>query len=209
MTIKDLFNGLNRNIDWYHFAHYLSQSATKLIQLKNPDRKFEFDDYNIDIIKNLYYYTIGSDKSKLDPNKGIFLGGKIGCGKTVLMKAYIDLLNTATGYYIETFSAPTLFEYYQKYGLVSLKLRPIMIDEVGREQLEIYVNGARIRPIEDLVALRYEYGALTFFTSNFKIETLSRGYDDKGKKIGYGEYIGDRIKDTCNIIVMPGKSRRE
>ncbi|MGF2565373.1 hypothetical protein ACQUWZ_26070, partial [Ralstonia pseudosolanacearum] len=96
----------------------------------------------------------------------------------------------------------------QQDGIRSMRKCPLFIDELGREQLEIYVDGVRIRPIEDLIAMRYEYGACTFFTSNFKIETLSQGYDDKGKKIGYGEYIGERFREMCNIVVYPGRSRR-
>lgn len=208
MTIKDMFYDRSRRISWHNFAKVITDNATKFIQIKQPNKTFIFDDYNIDIIKNMYLYMIGHDKCQWNLDKGLFLGGKIGSGKTTLMKAFCDTLGIATGYYIEVLQAPLLFEYFNKNGINSLKKRPLMIDEVGREQLEIYLNGARVRPIEDLVALRYEYGALTFYTSNFKISTLSKGYDEKGKKIGYGEYIGDRLQETCNIVVLPGESRR-
>lgn len=209
MTIRDMFNGLNRDISWHGFLNELCKYANQHIQRQKPDKQFMLDDYNIDVIRNMYLYTIGHDKCQWNLNKGIFMGGKIGAGKTTLMKAYTKVLGLATGYNIETFQAPTLYIHLNKYGMESLKKRPIFIDELGREQLEIYLDGARVRPIEDLVAMRYEYGALTFFTSNFKLSTLGKGFDEKGKKIGYGEYCAERIADMCNIIVLPGVSRRD
>ena len=59
------------------------------------------------------------------------------------------------------------------------------------------------------MALRYNNGARTFFTSNFKLATLSLGRDKNGELIGYGQYIGDRIQEMTNIVEMTGESRRE
>jgi DNA replication protein DnaC len=94
-------------------------------------------------------------------------------------------------------------------GIDMLAKRPLFIDELGREQLEIAAFGNKIRPIADLMALRYNNGARTFFTSNFKLSTLSRGRNEKGELIGYGQYIGERIQEMTNIVEMPGESRRE
>lgn len=209
MTIRHLFNELNREVAWHPFLYELIRLANEHVQTQNPNKKFVIDQYNERLIKNLYLYTIGNNNCEWDLNKGIFLGGRIGCGKTTLMSAYCKLLGKMTGYLIQQLQAPTLYIQLQKYGMESFKKRPLFIDELGREQLEIYLDGARVRPIEDLVALRYEYGSLTFYTTNFKLSTLSKGYDEKGKKIGYGEYIGQRIADTSNIVVYPGDSRRD
>ena len=56
--------------------------------------------------------------------------------------------------------------------------------------------------------MRYNRGARTFFTSNFKLGTLSRWRDEKGTLIGYGSDIGDRIGEMTTIVEMPGESRR-
>lgn len=92
---------------------------------------------------------------------------------------------------------------------MSLSRRPLFIDELGREQLEINDFGNRIRPVNDLMEARYEYGARTFFTSNFSLDTLSKGRNEKGEMVGYGKYVGERIQEMVNIITMPGGSRRE
>ena len=52
-------------------------------------------------------------------------------------------------------------------------------------------------------------GPSSRLTSNFKLNTLSKGYNDKGELIGYGQYIGERIQEMTNIVEMPGDSRRE
>lgn len=195
-------------LDINTYKEWLFFYANQFMRLQGNYHAFVVDDNNASIIKNLYYWMIRSSQGEYDFNKGIMLCGKIGCGKTLLMRAFLEVLMAASGYFIQTFQATLLHVHYQRFGIDSLKSCPIFIDELGREQLEIYVNGVRIRPIEDLIAMRYEYNPVTFYTSNFKIETLSQGYDDNGKKIGYGAYIGDRIKEKTNIIIMPGGSRR-
>ena len=105
--------------------------------------------------------------------------------------------------------ATLIYERILDDGINSLAKRPLFIDEVGREQLEMNAFGNKMRPLADLMALRYNYGALTFFTSNFKLSTLSKGHNEKGELVGYGKYIGDRIQEMTNIVEMPGESRRE
>lgn len=190
------------------YYQYLTYYANFFMKQQGNYNPYVVDDNNKDIIKNLFYWINRSPQGEYDFNKGIMLCGKIGCGKTLLMRAFLEVLMAASGYFIQSFQASLLHVHYQRFGIDSLKSCPIFIDELGREQLEIYVNGVRIRPIEDLIAMRYEYNPVTFYTSNFKIETLSQGYDENGKKIGYGAYIGDRIKEKTNIIIMPGGSRR-
>ena len=80
--------------------------------------------------------------------------------------------------------------------------QPLMIVECKRP--EVTLDQAVVDQ-----ALRYNNGARTFFTSNFKLSTLSRGRNEKGELIGYGQYIGERIQEMTNIVEMPGESRRE
>lgn len=196
------------NLCYETFVSYLRYYAQEYMKHINCFHPYVIDEHNKGIIDNLFHWTRRSSQGEYNPDKGIYLCGKIGCGKTILMKGFLETLMAASGYYIPFYQASLLHIEYKKKGIDSLKKNPIFIDELGREQLELYIDGVRIRPIEDLVAMRYEFGAMTFFTSNFKIETLSQGYDDNGKKIGYGAYIGDRIKEMCNIVVMTGNSRR-
>ena len=208
VTSSNRPNRSGQKVQYDVYISWLKHYGDAYIKRQGGLAYFEIDQYNKEIIDNLFYWLNDSKEGKYDPNKGIYMCGKIGCGKTILMKAFLSVLMAKSGYYINFFQAPQLYTTFQRFGMDSLKLCPIFIDELGREQLEIYVNGARVRPIEDLVALRYEFGSMSFYTSNFKLETLSKGYDENGRKIGYGEYIGDRLREMNNIIIMPGDSRR-
>lgn len=195
-------------IDKNRFAFLLKLMAKGIMARRGEDRDFVIDDNNKAIIRKMYGYFHGDARCGWDPKKGIFLGGKIGCGKTVLLEAFCKILEMQTGYVIELIPAPQLYQYIRRYGMDGLKSRPLLIDELGREQLEMNDFGTIIRPVEDLMSLRYETGAKTFITSNFRIETLTQGYDQAGHKVGYGQYIGDRFRSMLNIDVLPGESRR-
>lgn len=191
------------------FWQMLQASAQSIMARRGVHRAYEVDDSNRGVILQMYLYTIGSPECKWNIHKGIYLGGKVGCGKTLLLQALCDILNFVSGYVVELIPAKLLYKRIQEDGIMSLSKRPLFIDELGREQLEINDFGNRIRPINDLMEARYETGARTFFTSNFSLENLSKGRDKDGELIGYGKYIGERIQETTNIITLPGDSRRE
>lgn len=107
------------------------------------------------------------------------------------------------------FTAPDLCRLIADKGYEPYASRPLLIDEVGREPLEMNAFGNIIHPIKELMAIRYNKGARTFFTSNFKIGSLSKWRDEKGTLVGYGQDIGDRIREMMIIVELPGESRRD
>ena len=192
-----------------NFWSLLNATAQAIMAKRGVYHPFVVDDYNREIVLQMWLYATGSKECKWNIHKGIYIGGKVGCGKTLLMQAFCQILNFISGRVIEMIPATLLFQRILDDGINSLAQRPLFIDELGREQLEMNAFGNKMRPIEDLMALRYNNGARTFFTSNFKIATLSKGHNEKGEKIGYGQYIGDRIQEMTNIVELPGESRRE
>lgn len=192
-----------------NFWSLLNATSQAIMAKRGVYHPFVVDDNNREIILQMWLYATGSKECKWNIHKGIYIGGKVGCGKTLLMQAFCQILNFISGRVIEMIPATLLFQRILDDGINSLANRPLFIDELGREQLEMYAFGNKMRPIEDLMALRYNNGARTFFTSNFKIATLSKGHNEKGDKIGYGQYIGDRIQEMTNIVELPGESRRE
>ena len=128
-----------------------------------------------------YLYAAGSDDCKWDINKGIYMGGKVGCGKTILMHSFCEILHFISGKTVEMIAAPDLCRLIAEKGFEPFATRPI----------------------------RYNKGARTFFTSNFRVGSLSKWRDESGTLIGYGQDIGDRIREMMNIVELPGESRRE
>lgn len=192
-----------------NFWKLLNATAQAIMAQRGVYHAFVVDDNNREIIRQMWLYVAGSKDCKWNIHKGIYIGGKVGCGKTLLMQSFCEILHLISRRTVEMIPATLLYERIIHDGIDMLAKRPLFIDELGREQLEIAAFGNKIRPIADLMALRYNNGARTFFTSNFKLSTLSRGRNEKGELIGYGLYIGERIQEMTNIVEMPGESRRE
>lgn len=192
-----------------NFWRLLSATAQAIMAQRGVYHSFVIDDNNREIVRQMWLYIIGSNECSWNIHKGIYIGGKVGCGKTLLMQSFCEILHFISGRTVEMIPATQLFQRIIDDGINSLAHRPLFIDELGREQLEMNAFGNKMRPIADLMALRYNNGARTFFTSNFKLATLSLGRDKNGELIGYGQYIGDRIQEMTNIVEMTGESRRE
>lgn len=191
------------------FWQMMQAAATAAMARRGVHRPYLVDDNNRDIILQMWHYVTGSPECRWNVHKGIYLQGAVGCGKTTLMLALTEVLQVVTGLAIRTVNAKQLYKQIQQEGIRSLANKPLLIDELGREALEVNDFGNKMRPFAELMELRYESGARTFFTSNFRLETLSRGFNEQGEAIGYGKYIGERIQETTNIVTMPGSSRRE
>lgn len=191
------------------FWKLLSANAQALMAERGIFRTFDVDDANCDTILQMWLYASGSVDCRWNLNKGIYMGGKVGCGKTILMYAFCEVLHFISGNTVEMIPAPDLCRSIAEKGYEPFATRPLFIDEVGREPMEMKAFGNVIHPIKELMAIRYNRGARTFFTSNFKITSLSRWRDDKGELVGYGQDIGDRIREMMNIVELPGDSRRE
>ena len=206
----------NELYDWHcaslskdNFLKLLYANAQAIMAQRGVFHRFVIDDNNRDIIKQMWLYVIGSKECRWNIHKGIYIGGKVGCGKTLLMQSFCEILHLISGRTVMMIPATQLYQVIIENGINSLAQRPLFIDELGREQLEVSAFGNKMRPISELMALRYNTGARTFFTSNFKLSTLSKGRNEKGELVGYGQYIGERIQEMTNIVEMPGDSRRE
>ena len=219
-TCKQKQQELDRELWAFHYSHIsdiefwtlLKAKAEAIMMQRGIKSTFIVDQYNKDIIRQLYYYLTGDvGNCKWNVHKGIYLMGKVGCGKSLLMYSYLSVQDYLTRKITETIHAKQLIELLQSEGgITGLRERPLFIDELGRENLEMKDYGNVVKPVIDLFAIRYEYGGRTYATSNFTLDTLEAARDVKGKVTAqrYGNFIRTRMDEMFNVVELPGENRR-
>ena len=177
------------------FTVYASIEIKKL----GKDPVFLITKENKKIIDMLFAYLTGA-KSEINNNKGILIVGGFGVGKTLIMKAFVNLINSYGVKIISIFHSKELTIELPSQGLRKFNTKPLFIDDIGKESKEVVVFGTRIKPYVDMISLRYELPTWNFGTSNYNLKTLQELY---------GETITDRMKDLYNIIELKGESFRK
>lgn len=169
------------------------------------DRKnftpFIIDDSNRAVI-NLMYAYIQRQECELNPFIGIILNGKYGCGKSVLIETLCMVLNDLTWSEknkIESVHAVELAEQIKKVGVIPYARKPLLIQDLGKEKKELNSFGTIVNPISELLAIRAEYGAMTFGSTNMRRESFGEAYK---------EFISKRITEHVNLVFLPGEDRR-
>ena len=186
-------------ISFEEFCQVLTTNANNILLKRGFTHQFEIDESNQDIIQHLFLYYVGNPNCEWNIHAGVIFAGKVGCGKTLLMTAYVLLANSMARKQITMYHANELCDYVREQGIKEIDRKPLFIDELGREPNEVIDFGNVKKPIVELLAKRYERGARTYATTNYKIQSLEEKY---------GQYIVSRIQEMCNYILIPGDSRR-
>lgn len=170
-----------------------------IIEHKKNDM-FMIDDNNVEVINMMFEY-VSFNESGINPHIGIFLNGKWGCGKSILIETFCkvlaDVSNTEP---IQIIHAIDLAEQIRINGVVPYVRKPLCIQDIGKEPIEVTSWGTKINPLTNLLAIRAEYGELTFGSMNISYETFEKTYQ---------EFIAKRIKDYVQFIYLKGESRRK
>jgi hypothetical protein len=191
------------------FPGLLKEDFIKLLTLECSTRLlnrgdigyFEIDKDNEDVIDQLYCYLTGNlQLFRGSVDKGIMLQGSIGTGKTILLRGFAGIIGKLLDRMFEYYSAFDINRLVVKDGIEKYSKRPLLIDDLGKEQEIIKDYGTDVRPILELFAARYDSGAITFVTTNYNTDTFAKKY---------GQQTVDRFKETFNFFQLNGKSRRE
>lgn len=165
-------------------------------------------------LKGLKYFH--SDEScGWDLNKGIYLYGVFGVGKTLffnVFKAYLLLtrggFKKVTSDEIASRFATHGFQAIEELCAVRESMEgnapiSLLIDDVGQGANSVKYYGSSTNVIVEILQRRYrcltESGLLTHISTNLEPTEI---------KDVYGEYISSRAKEMFNPILFPGKDKR-
>ena len=188
------------NIYYFDIPKEIKDARIKNIKTKDENR-FK----TIEWIKNFL------TKYETNPNqKGLYLNGNFGCGKTYLLSAMLNELakkgnRVAIIYYPEflrslkeSFSSED--EFKNKFNYVK-KVPLLLFDDIGAESVTEWTRDEVLGPI---LQYRMEEKLPTFFTSNLTIEELEQHLSTTNKEIDLvkARRIIERIKQLTDNITM-------
>lgn len=173
---------------------------------------FPMDREKSKVIDDLTRYFLGFE-GELDLNKGIYLVGDFGSGKTSLMKIYQNFL--------QYFKAP---QYFQMIGsedvtelgrtapdqLKQFYRKNCCFDDLGHDAFVVKNYGNPIMPFDQILRHRYrafvEKGLITHFTANFFIKETDPEISSLSDFLP--PLIIDRLMEMVQVVELPGKSLR-
>lgn len=166
-------------------------------------KKFILDDQNKKQISLCFDWVIGkeSDSFRVKDNKGLLLMGRVGTGKSCILKAtmkFAEYLHEISTVWVTSDSASEIFKgsniddtNYNR--LCTCKI--LSIDDIGKEPALVFGSS----PIGAILRERYDKKRITCFTTNLKMKDLLLRYD---------ESFEDKLYQMCLIIPFEGESKR-
>jgi hypothetical protein len=181
------------------FESLMKIECSKLMLHRGVFREWMVDDDNRETFMLMYAYVSGDRTFGGSLDKGIFLMGSLGSGKTIMLRGLTKVIGKLTDRLFQYISAYDLSKKVIANGTEPYSRAPYMIDDLGKENNVIKDYGTDCRPMVELFASRYDNGAITFVTTNYNMKTFA----DK-----YGDQTVERWLEMFNFIEMKSKSRR-
>lgn len=189
----------NVQITYEEFKQLLQVICTDIMLQRSIVGEYQIDKQNGPIIKQLYLYFMNDPACEWNLNAGLLFGGRVGCGKTLLLTAFFRITDEYSRKSTTIIHSKSIANEIKKNGIENLSRKPIMIDDLGREESEVKDWGNVVKPIIDIFSIRYENGARTYATTNFNYDRLLTFYS---------EFIVTRMQEMMTMVVFPGESRR-
>ena len=144
-----------------------------------------------DFLNHSFDYFTGNIDGKYKTTKGIMIIGAIGNGKTTIMKMITELILVHGRKIVETVNCKNLVSLYKQFPPDFYFRRPMIFDDIGKDEPTANHYGTTIRPFEEIIAARYDQHPprITFGTANYSINGLD-----------YNESIKDRLREMFTVI---------
>ena len=187
--------------------------------LLEVEPRFNPDHADRDILNSIFAWIWKRDdlnKLGLDYEKGFFLYGPLGLGKSMTLQAMRRYMNSVKArhhhlqddYRLGSWwkSASEIANIYAADGQPALLQYTgqdinLVIDEFGREPIPASNYGTKMNVLQFVLQLRYDHrrSSVTHITTNLTLEQIEPRY---------GDYVADRCKEMFNFIEFEGKSLR-
>ena len=203
----DTSNQYKDNIYYFNISENLKNASMASIDTEDKNR--------FQTIKWINNFINGYTKGI--PQKGIYLNGNFGCGKTYLLSAMLNELakkghKIAIIYYPEFLRAlkesfNSTDEYKNKFNYIK-KVEILLLDDIGAETV---TEWSRDEVLGTILQYRMEENLPTLFTSNLTLKELETHLSTTNKDIDNlkARRIIERIKQLTTDITMISENKRK
>ena len=187
-------------------------TLVNLIISQNEPR-FQWSDELVELYRNTTLYFLGNRATIFDLNKGLYIHGSPGSGKSLILRFIYKFFTGRLGvnsYRVVLHS--DIIQNATKNGIIAIndyvrtndKPITLLIDDFGAGNRHISNYGNQIDVFTELIALRYNdfkrYGTLTHITSNIKPHDIKTEFDER---------ISSRLSEMCNRVKFPNIDHRK
>jgi hypothetical protein len=187
---------------------------------------FEITDENRELYYESIRYFAGDESCKYKLDKGLYVYGSYGVGKSVYFKIFRALnraVDSPNNYKILTVTnlidgiSHEGYQYFLSSGIVPgggsrsntngywySEADHYLIDDMGQSERFANNYGNKIDVLIATIQRRYyvytDYFALTHFSTNLIPAEIESEY---------GEAINSRLRQICNVVLFPGEDKRK
>lgn len=201
----DKQNNYLKNIYLFEVPHEIKEASMDKIYMKDANR--------VETIEWLHKFINNYRENK--QQKGLYLYGNFGCGKTYLMAAMFnelakDNVKSAILYwpeYLRDLKASFQSDFKEKFETIK-KIDLLLIDDIGAENTSTWGRDEILGPI---LQYRMQEHLPTFFTSNLNLEALEEhlAVSKDGTEVIKARRIIERINQLTDTITLISKNLRK
>ena len=187
---------------------------------------FETTDEDREIYENTIRYFAADESCKYNLNKGLYVYGQYGVGKSLYFKIFkalnraidspnnfkiltvTDLIDGVSQkgyqYFLDSGVAPSGGSWLNPNALWRNEVEHYLLDDMGQSERFANNYGNKIDVVIAFIQRRY-YA----FTDNFSLTHCSTNLIPSEIESEYGEAINSRLRHMCNVILFPGDDKRK